>query len=396
MTSVADSACASISCTRWGTVFIGINSAPSMRVSWYSKGSRTSINFSFSPSSRRRFTSSGVTSIGRLISGPIVSFVFSKSPLLGALVFEKPGPLKILDNIASVVFRRVPGGLQRYFGRQRRLVRIVDASESLHRTPSRLGVETLHVARFANFLRRSDVDLDEPVRAHHRPHIVARGTVGAHRGADHNAIVLDDLGRDEPDPPDVGVTVLTREAESFRQVCADHIAIQHREPPPALPQLDRERFGDSRLARRRQTGEPDAETLPVARCSSFFDERGYLRAQRPPRRLLPDLLDAEVAKNGGIKRVMSYRSNSDAGPAPAHDARRLNQRSDVVLATSDHEQHGARPCSDHFLKRHSRHAADHHAKHGISHRLRPYLLRGKPQLPEVPMLWHLDHFHRPA
>src|ERR1700722_996095 len=43
---------------------MGISSLASMRAAAYSKSSRTSIRCSFSPAARRRFTSSGLISIG--------------------------------------------------------------------------------------------------------------------------------------------------------------------------------------------------------------------------------------------------------------------------------------------------------------------------------------------
>jgi hypothetical protein len=66
--NVASSALASSCCKLAGMSRMGINVAPSMRVMANSSGSRTSISASGSPASIRRWTSSGLVSIGRIVS----------------------------------------------------------------------------------------------------------------------------------------------------------------------------------------------------------------------------------------------------------------------------------------------------------------------------------------
>ena len=66
--NVVSSALASSCCKLAGISRMGINVAPSMRVMANSSGSRTSISASGSPASIRRWMSSGLVSIGRIVS----------------------------------------------------------------------------------------------------------------------------------------------------------------------------------------------------------------------------------------------------------------------------------------------------------------------------------------
>src|SRR5207247_7731039 len=106
---------------------------------------------------------------------------------------------------------------------------------------------------------------DKLIWPHHRANFLACRTVRAHRGAQDDAAVPDDLGRDEPDTTDIGVAILLAEPQSLRQVSANDVTVKHGHLAPALQQENGEHLGRSRLTAAAQAGEPDADSLPVAR-----------------------------------------------------------------------------------------------------------------------------------
>ena len=53
------------------------------------------------------------------------------------------------------------GGMQDYFGAERRLVGIINAGEALDLSRAGLGIETLGVAAFGNGKRRMDMHFNE-------------------------------------------------------------------------------------------------------------------------------------------------------------------------------------------------------------------------------------------
>src|SRR5439155_6278812 len=153
--------------------------------------------------------------------------------------------------------------------------------EILDLAAARLRVHPFLVAGLADVERRVDEDLDEAVCADHLAHPVARGAVGAHRGADDGAAVADDLRGHEADAEDVRVAILLREAEAFREMRADHVAVEQRDLAPVLEQTAHHDLAGRRLSGAAQAGEPDAEALAMLRRMALREDRGDLRTREP-------------------------------------------------------------------------------------------------------------------
>src|SRR6185503_8650515 len=119
-------------------------------------------------------------------------------------------------------------GLHNYFRIKRRLIRVIDTGKVLDLTPARLGIDALGVTEFAQFERRIDKNLDELITSHHVPHVIARGPVGAYRGAHGYSSMSHNFGRHKSDAPDIDVPIFLTEAQSSGKVRAHHVAIQQR------------------------------------------------------------------------------------------------------------------------------------------------------------------------
>ena len=158
------------------------------------------------------------------------------------------------SGVHSVVVRTISGF-------SRALVGIVDAREPPDLAAAGLGVHALRVPPLADLEGRVDVDQDETVVTDHGAALVAGRLVRAHGGADHRAVMTDDLRGDEADAADIGVAVLLAEPEALGQVRADDVAVQQGDGPPPLQQHDHQGFRDRGLAGPAEPGEPEAETL---------------------------------------------------------------------------------------------------------------------------------------
>src|SRR5512140_1434195 len=125
-----------------------------------------------------------------------------------ALTASVPGTqeaplLESRHDARALLGRALADGRQHDVRALRGLVRVVDAGEALQLPLARLSPEPLHVARLAKLGGRVDEDLEEPVAAHHRAHLGARGAVRADRRADRDAAVAHDLRGHPADAADV-------------------------------------------------------------------------------------------------------------------------------------------------------------------------------------------------
>ena len=73
--------------------------------------------------------------------------------------------------------------------------------------------------------------------------------------------MLDEQRRNERDAPDIDVAVLSAESESFREMRADLVAVEHLDAAAASGQLGCKPLGDRTLARTGQTRKPHGESL---------------------------------------------------------------------------------------------------------------------------------------
>src|SRR5262249_25043767 len=103
------------------------------------------------------------------------------------------------------------------------------------------------------------VDLDEVLDQ--RAALVARLAVRGDRGHDRRDAVSREEVRHEPDPQDVRVAVLLREAEPFGEVRPDDVAVEELDLHAAPTDLRQQHLGERRLPGPGEAGEPDRETL---------------------------------------------------------------------------------------------------------------------------------------
>ena len=142
----------------------------------------------------------------------------------------------------------------------RRLVRVVDACEALDLAGVGLGVETVRVAPRTLLDRRVHVDLDERAELLHQvARLLARLDVGRDGGGDGGAAVARDARGDPADALDVRVAVFLREAEAFREVRADRVAVEVLDDVAALVERRADEVRDGGLAGAREPREPERE-----------------------------------------------------------------------------------------------------------------------------------------
>ena len=113
----------------------------------------------------------------------------------------------------------------------------------------RLLVEALHVARGQRLDRGVRVDLDErhAVALGGLADLVAGVGVGRNRGADRDGTVSREQACDEADAADVGVAILLREPEPFRQMRSHLVAVEDFDRPLPVEPLA-QRFGQGALS----------------------------------------------------------------------------------------------------------------------------------------------------
>ncbi|MEJ7707169.1 MAG: hypothetical protein WKF82_07725 [Nocardioidaceae bacterium] len=103
---------------------------------------------------------------------------------------------------------------------------------------------------------------------------------GSNGRTDRHTAVSGDLGCDEPDAQDVGLTVCTAEPKPLGQVMAHDVAIEGRDGALAMfEDVVDQSSGQGGLARTGQTREEDNNALPVARRASLIDDGGDAHRQ---------------------------------------------------------------------------------------------------------------------
>src|SRR5262249_15409049 len=146
----------------------------------------------------------------------------------------------------------------------RLLVRVVDPGEALDLSGERLRVQAVHVAACALVDRGLDEDLHERAvlldrRAGLGPGLDVRGD----RRTDDGAALAREPRCDPPDPLDVRVAVLLREAETLREVRAHRVAVEVLDDRAALVELGPDEVRDRRLPGAREPREPQGEAAPA-------------------------------------------------------------------------------------------------------------------------------------
>src|SRR5579883_728133 len=145
------------------------------------------------------------------------------------------------------------------FGRIGRFVRVGHTRKMWNFASHRLTVQTLYIAGLGHLERAFHVHLDKIRNA--GADLVTEGAVGRN-GSSHGdyAIARQQLA-DEPNPPDVRVAILLAEAETFREMSANHIAIQQLDLRAMRAQPFDHQSGYGALTRARKAGEPERESL---------------------------------------------------------------------------------------------------------------------------------------
>src|SRR3990170_1964139 len=109
---------------------------------------------------------------------------------------------------------------------QRWFVWVIDSCEALNLTPPRFLIKALYIPYLANVLGRIHENFNEIAVGKHRPHLISGRTVRTHCRSDHTAIMSGNFGCDETDSQNICVTILPGEAQAFRQVGSNDVAIQ--------------------------------------------------------------------------------------------------------------------------------------------------------------------------
>src|SRR6185436_18421513 len=130
-------------------------------------------------------------------------------------------------------------GVQNDLGIGGRFIRIIKPRKTLNQSLARTRVHPLWIAFFTDCQRSVDVNCNEPVASHHQTTLVSCRSIRTDRRANCNTTMPDDLRGDEADATYVDVTILSAEPESFRQVRAHDIAVEHCHLAPAFQQQHR-------------------------------------------------------------------------------------------------------------------------------------------------------------
>src|SRR5579859_7187206 len=178
----------------------------------------------------------------------------------GAGALREPSALaQLVEDEIRRLFGRVVERVDNDLGVLGRLVGVVHARHLLDLAAPGPLVEALDVPLLADLDRGRDVDLDEGADLLARP--LARRAVGRDQRDDRDdAVPREDLGH-ERDPPGVRLPRLEVEPEVAADPGADLVSAEQLDVPAERFQLRRERLGDRRLSRARQSGQPDAESV---------------------------------------------------------------------------------------------------------------------------------------
>src|SRR4051794_4760255 len=115
-------------------------------------------------------------------------------------------------------------------------------------------VQALDIALRQNINGALHEDLDE-VR-NPRAHFIAHRAIRRDGGRNRDHAVAREQLTDKADAPDVFVAVLLAEAQSFGEMRANYVAIQHLYPGPLLAQPQFQRARNRALARAAHAREP--------------------------------------------------------------------------------------------------------------------------------------------
>ncbi len=99
-----------------------------------------------------------------------------------------------------------------------------------------------------------------------RAHVLAYCIVRGDWRTNRNATVLGDFRRDEPDAPNVDITMLFREPELGREVRTNDVSIQQRDGTPThFEKLDQHNICNGRFSGTGEAGKKHGEALTVTR-----------------------------------------------------------------------------------------------------------------------------------
>src|SRR6185312_7047104 len=142
---------------------------------------------------------------------------------------------------------------------ERRLVRIGNAGEVIDLARERALVKALGITARQDFNGALDIDFQKSFDR--RARLIAGAAIWGDCGDNNGHTVARQQSGNEADPADVGVAVIAAETESLRKMLADDVAIEQLHARPALTQPGNEAFGQRRLARAGESGEPDREAF---------------------------------------------------------------------------------------------------------------------------------------
>src|SRR5579884_3842112 len=137
------------------------------------------------------------------------------------------------------------------------LVRIVDAGKILDLAFVNELIQAFHIALAADFEGTSDVYLDKVPNFFARP--LACLAVRGNSGRDGNHAIAGQQATDESDALDIGIAVLAAKTQTFAQVCAHDIAIQHLNITLTHFQAALNGPGKGTFTSARETGKPDSK-----------------------------------------------------------------------------------------------------------------------------------------
>src|SRR5208337_4137580 len=142
---------------------------------------------------------------------------------------------QIIQDQACVFLLRACDCIQRNLRLERGFIGIVNPCKALKQPLTRFSIQSLWVSLLADLYGSIDIDLDEAAFFHHMAHLIANCQIGADCRTYDKAAMTHDFRCYETNAPYVHVAVFFAESQSFGQMSANHITIQHRHPA-ALPE----------------------------------------------------------------------------------------------------------------------------------------------------------------
>ena len=165
----------------------------------------------------------------------------------------------------------------------RSLIRIINTSEALDLAGAGLGVDTALVGLLTVLQRSVDVDQEEgTVLGNGLTSGLPGVLVGGNGSGDNSSTGLGQLASNEGDTLDVGVAVLTAEAQLGRELVADSVTEEERDGTTTLlVQGDLQSTSDGVLAGVHVTSKEHGETLSVARGAGFTQDLNNFGVREP-------------------------------------------------------------------------------------------------------------------